>query len=89
MWEFGRGITCLNDYPNIFFMLHNEILSKDEMALGLVGNPIEKISEKMRLINFLTFTIRHVVFKNRYIDFGGILNAHASLKPIIQGRIKK
>ena len=80
--------ACLNDHQNILLKLHNELLCKDEMAFGLVGNPIGRISGKIKLRNFLTFIIRHVVFKNRYIDFGGILNAHMILKTKILDKIK-
>ena len=72
--------ACLNDHQNMLSRFHNDVLGKDEMAFGLVGNPIGRISGKMKLRNFLTFIIRHVVFKHRYIDFGGRLNAHTILK---------
>ena len=81
--------ACLNDHQNILSRLHNEMVAKDEMAFGLIGNPIGRISDKMKLRNFLTFIIRHVVFKNRYIDFGGILIAHTTLKTKIIAKIKK
>jgi hypothetical protein len=81
--------ACLNDHQNILSRFHNDVLGKDEMAFGLVGNPIGRISGKMKLRNFLTFIIRHVVFKHRYIDFGGRLNAHTILKTKILEKIKK
>ena len=47
------------------------------------------MNPKLNLRNFITFTIRHVVFKNRHIDFGGIESAKASLKNKIKQKIKK
>ena len=81
--------ACLNDHVITLLRLHNEVLSRDEMAFGLVGDPIGRVDGKMRLRNFITFIIRHVVFKNRYVDFGGRRIAHATLKVKIIGRIKK
>ena len=61
--------ACINDYQNILSVLNEEIITKDEMAFGLVGAPIGEMSPKINLRNFMTFIIRHVVFRNRYIDF--------------------
>ena len=62
---------------------------KDEMAFGLVGEPIGSTNLKTNLRNFLTFIIRHVVFKNRYIDFGGKERAKLVLKNKIRDKLRK
>ena len=59
------------------------------MAFGLVGEPIGSMNLKINLRNFLTFIIRHVVFKNRYIDFGGKERAKLVLKNKIIDKIRK
>ena len=62
---------------------------KNEMAFGLVGEPIGAMSLKINLRNFITFIIKHVVFKNRYLDFGGKERAKLVLKNKIRDKIKK
>ena len=46
------------------------------------------LSPKMKLRNFLTFIIRHVIFKKRYKDFGGKEIAKIALREIIKAKIK-
>ena len=58
------------------------------MAFGLVGDPIGEISPKAKLRNFLTSIIRHVIFKNRYIDFGGKEIAKLVLKTKLKIKLK-
>ena len=59
------------------------------MAFRLVGFPIGDLSLKINLRNFITFITRHVVFKNRYIDFGGKEIAKTALKIKIRNKIRK
>ena len=81
--------ACINDYQNILSVLNEEIITKDEMAFGLVGAPIGEMSSKINLRNFITFIIRHVVFRNRHIDFGGKDRAKLVLKDKVKDKIKK
>ena len=80
--------ACINDYQIILSALHEEIITRDELAFGLVGNPVGVLSPKMKLRNFLTFIIRHVIFKKRYKDFGGKEIAKIALREIIKAKIK-
>ena len=81
--------ACINDFQTTLLTLHGEQITKDEMAFGLVGNPIGEMSRKANLRNYITFIIRHVVFKNRYIDFWGIERAKLLLKNKVRDRVKK
>ena len=45
--------ACIIDYQPTLALLHEEIVCKDEMAFGLVGDPIGEISPKAKLRNFL------------------------------------
>ena len=47
------------------------------------------LNTKDNLQNFLTFTIRTVVFKNRHIDFGGVGNATVALVNKSKYKIKQ
>ena len=81
--------ACINDYHSTLLSLRGDIISKDELAFGLVGDPIGEMSPKLNLGNFITLTIRHVVFKNRHMDFGGKESAKVALKNRIKHKIKK
>ena len=81
--------ACINDYQNTLSELHETIISKDEMAFGLVGDPIGEMSPKIILRNVITFIIRHVVFRNRHINFGGKEVAKLILKNKVREKIKK
>ena len=81
--------ACIDDHQTTLLQLHDQIMFKDEMAFGLVGEPIGSTNLKTNLRNFLTFIIRHVVFKNRYIDFGGKERAKLVLKNKIRDKLKK
>ena len=81
--------ACINDYQNILSLLHGDIITKDELAFGLVGLPIGDMCPKIYLRNFITFIIKHVVFRNRYIDFGGKERAKLVLKNKVREKIKK
>ena len=80
---------CLNYFLALLRRLNGTDICKDEIAFGLAGANIDNLTPKDNLRNFLTFTIRTVVFKNRHIDFGGVGNATVALVNKSKYKIKQ
>ena len=64
-------------------------MTRDEMAFGLVDQANIDIDNKSKLRNLITFVIRHVVFKNRHIEFRDQDAALATLNNKIKFKLKE
>ena len=69
--------------------LNGTNISKDEMAFGMAGVLLEPLGQNEKLRNLVTFTIRTIVFKNRYKDFGGLENAIIVLNSKIKCKMRQ
>ena len=79
----------LNNFIIPLRNLNENNLGKDEMAFGLAGVMVEPLNQKDKLRNLVTFTIRTVIFKNRYKDFGGRENAIVALGSMIKYKMRQ
>ena len=53
-----------NHFSNIIHSFDNSIISQKEKAFGI----FEEINEKILLRNYMTFSIRHIIYRNRNMD---------------------
>lgn len=80
--------SLINFYPYLI-RLNESNICKDEIAFGLAGISTEELTNKDKLRNLITFVIRSVCFKNRYIDFRGVENAVMALNSKIKFKLRQ
>lgn len=76
--ECGTIFSALHNFTPLLQSLVNIDLTEEEMAFGLTDE-YQNFDKKCELRNYVTFSIRHISFINRAINYGSPENAVSSI----------
>ena len=82
-------VAVLNEYSHLINRLKDITLSKDEIAFGIAGLVQINLDTRGRVRNLIMFTIRHIIFQNRYKEFGNYGRTLACLKIKVTRKIRE
>ena len=81
-------LSVFQHYMPIFKKIVAENLTKEEMAFGFTRE-FQFFDKKCLLRNYITFSIRDTLFKNRAVNFGTVGNAISSIISLSRIKITK
>lgn len=81
-------IGCILAFTDLLKKCNSTDIYEDEVVFGLVGL-FDGFDDKDKIRNFITYIIRHCVFRNRHKNYGSIENATFILIKCIKHKINR